>query len=56
MFKPVPGVVEFNVAPGVWFQIFEMEDHQPSGTIVRFLVDDIAASQAEWAEAGIDTG
>lgn len=56
VFEPVPGVVEFNVAPGVWFQVFEVEDHQPSETVVRFLVDDMATSQAEWAEAGIDTG
>lgn len=54
--RPFPGVVEFMIAPGVWYQIFEIENHQPSGSIVRFLVDDMAASQAEWLEAGIDTG
>lgn len=53
--KPYPGVVEFRVAPGVWYQIFESEDHQPSGAVVRFLVDDIASSQTRWADAGIDT-
>lgn len=54
--RPFPGVVEFKVAPGVWYQIFETEDHQPAGAVVRFLVDDIAATQAMWADAGIDTG
>lgn len=54
--KPAPGVVEFKVAPGVWLQIFEVEDHKPNGAVVRFLVDDIVASQAKWASAGIDTG
>lgn len=56
LLKPFPGVVEFKVAPGVWYQIFEIDDHEPSGTVVRFLVDDIAAAQANWADAGIDTG
>jgi len=54
--KPVPGVVEFKVAPGVWFQIFETDDQHPSGAIVRFLVDDIGVAQDERAEVGIDTG
>ncbi len=54
--RPVPGVVEFNIAPGFWFQIFETNDPQPSAATVRFLVDDIGVSQAEWAEVGIKTG
>ncbi|ATG42706.1 Glyoxalase-like domain protein [Phaeobacter piscinae] len=54
--KPVPGVVEFKVAPDTWYQIFETENPQPSGAVVRFLVEDMAASQAKWADAGIDTG
>ncbi|AUQ98261.1 VOC family protein [Phaeobacter inhibens] len=54
--RPVPGVVEFKVTPETWYQIFETDDPQPSGAVVRFLVDDMAASQAKWADAGIDTG
>jgi len=54
--RPAPGVVEFKVAPDVWFQIFEPDGQQPSGTIVRFLVDDIEVAQGERAEVGIDTG
>lgn len=54
--KPFPGVVEFKVAPGVWLQIFEIDGQQPSGAIVRFLVDDIEAIQSQRADVGIDTG
>lgn len=54
--RPFPGVVEFKVAPGVWFQIFEAGDQQPSGAVVRFLVADIDATQRESAQAGIATG
>jgi predicted enzyme related to lactoylglutathione lyase len=54
--RPFPGVVEFKVAPGVWFQIFEAGDQQTSGAVVRFLVNDIDATQRESAKAGIATG
>jgi predicted enzyme related to lactoylglutathione lyase len=54
--RPVPGVVEFKVAPGVWFQIFEAEGQQASGNIVRFKVDDIYTTQRDGAELGINMG
>jgi predicted enzyme related to lactoylglutathione lyase len=54
--KPFPGVVEFKVAPGVWLQIFETEDQQPSGAVIRFLVDDIETTQSQRADVGINTG
>lgn len=54
--KPVPGVIEFKAAPGVWLQIFETDDQQSSGAIIRFLVDDIAIAQDEYAKVGINTG
>jgi len=54
--KPFPGVVEFKVAPGVWLQIFETDGQQTSGAIVRFLVDDIEATQIQRADVGINTG
>ena len=54
--RPVPGVVEFKVAPGVWLQIFEPDDQPASGAIVRFLVDDIDATQGKNSDAGIATG
>lgn len=54
--EPAPGVVEFKATPHVWLQIFEVENHQPSGAVVRFRVEDMAVAQATRAEAGIDTG
>ena len=54
--RPVPGVVEFKVAPGVWYQIFEAEEEQASGTIVRFLADDIEETQRAGAEVSISMG
>jgi len=54
--KPFPGVVEFKVAPGVWLQIFEADDQQPTGAIVRFLVDDMNAAQGQRTNVGINTG
>ncbi len=54
--KPFPGVVEFKVAPGVWLQIFEADDQQPSRAIIRFLVDDIETAQGQRADVGINTG
>ena len=54
--RPVPGVVEFKAAPGVWYQIFEAEEEQASEAIVRFLTDDIEESQRAGAEVGINMG
>lgn len=54
--RPVPGVVEFKVAPNVWIQLFETPDQQPSGAIIRFLVDDMAVAQRARAEVDINTG
>lgn len=53
---PVPGVVEFKVAPGVWYQIFEADEQQATGTIVRFLVDDIEETQRAGSGVGINMG
>ncbi len=54
--RPAPGVVEFKVAPGVWYQIFEAEEAQTSGAVVRFLVDDIEETHRAGAEIGINMG
>lgn len=54
--RPVPGVVEFKVTPSVWLQIFEADEQQTSGAIVRFLVDDIEAAQVQHATVGIISG
>jgi predicted enzyme related to lactoylglutathione lyase len=54
--RPFPGVVEFKVAPGVWLQIFEADEQQETGAVVRFLVDDIEATQVLHATVGINSG
>lgn len=54
--RPFPGVVEFKVAPDTWVQLFEVENQQPSGAVIRFLVDDMEAAQSARFDRGIDTG
>lgn len=54
--RPVPGITEFKVAPGVWIQLFEAKDTVASKPVIRFLVDDMAASQAAHAKANINSG
>lgn len=54
--RPFSGVVEFKVAPDTWVQLFEVENQQPSGGIIRFLVDDMKAAQGVRSDRGIDTG
>lgn len=56
MMKPVPGIVEFKVAPGVWLQLFEAGSEQTAGHTVRFLVDDMEKAQASRSENQINTG
>lgn len=54
--RPVPGLVEFKVAPGVWLQLFEPEGQQPQGAVIRYLVDDMKTAQGIRADTGIATG
>ena len=54
--RPYPGITEFKVAPGVWFQLFEPEGEAVSKPILRFLVEDIAATQATHASVAINSG
>jgi predicted enzyme related to lactoylglutathione lyase len=54
--RPYPGITEFKVAPGVWLQLFEPEGETDRGSILRFLVDDIAAAQATLTSVGINSG
>jgi catechol 2,3-dioxygenase-like lactoylglutathione lyase family enzyme len=56
MIKPFPGVVEFKTAPGVWLQLFEADNQQPSGAVIRFMVDDMATAQNMRSELDINTG
>lgn len=54
--RPVPSIVEFKVAPGVWLQLFEVAAQQPTSAIVRFSVDDFSATQSALLAAGINSG
>jgi predicted enzyme related to lactoylglutathione lyase len=54
--RPVPGVTEFKIAPGVWLQLFESEGQAASEPVVRFKVDDIAAVQRALTSAKINSG
>lgn len=54
--RPYPGITEFKVAPGVWLQLFEPEGDAVSKPILRFLVEDIAATQATHASVAINSG
>lgn len=56
MMKPVPGIVEFKVSPGVWLQLFEAGSEQTAGHTLRFLVDDMEKAQASRSENQINTG
>ncbi|MEQ1900081.1 MAG: VOC family protein [Devosia sp.] len=53
---PVPGIVEFKIAPGVWLQLFETADQEAASSVVRFSVTDFEAAQSARAGVGIETG
>lgn len=54
--EPAPGVIEFKATPNMWLQLYEVEEMPETGAVVRFLVDDMAATQASYSEKGIDVG
>ncbi len=54
--KPFPGVVEIKATPNVWLQLFETEEQQPTATVIRFLVSDMAEAQDARSNRDIDTG
>ncbi len=56
MIEPAPGVLEIRATPNMWLQLYETEQMPETGAVIRFLVDDMAATQAAYAAKGIDTG
>ncbi|MBL1420538.1 MAG: VOC family protein [Alphaproteobacteria bacterium] len=56
MIKPTPDIIEFKAARGVWLQLYETNNQQSSGAIIRFLVKDMKVAQAARARVGINTG
>ncbi|WP_027834917.1 VOC family protein [Maritalea myrionectae] len=54
--EPAPGIVELRATPNMWLQLYEAEKMPEAGTVLRFLVEDMDAAQAKYAERGIDVG
>jgi glyoxylase I family protein len=53
--NPMPVLVEWQVVPGGWVQVFVDEERAGSG-LSNFAVDDLAAHVAEAAERGLAPG
>ncbi|TQR83654.1 VOC family protein [Mycobacterium hodleri] len=53
--NPMPVLVEWQVVPGGWVQVFVDEERAGSG-LVNFAVDDLAAHVAEADERGLAPG
>lgn len=53
--NPMPVLVEWQVVPGGWVQVFVDEERAGSG-LVNFAVDDLAAHVAEAADRGLAPG
>lgn len=53
--NPMPVLVEWQVVPGGWVQVFVDEERAGSG-LANFAVDDLAAHVAEAADRGLAPG
>lgn len=53
--NPMPVLVEWQVVPGGWVQVFIDEERAGSG-LLNFAVDDLEASVADAAGAGLNPG
>ena len=53
--NPMPVLVEWQVVPGGWVQVFVDADRAGSG-LLNFAVDDLSAHVAEAAERGLTPG
>ncbi|KAA0094016.1 VOC family protein [Mycolicibacterium sp. P1-18] len=53
--NPMPVLVEWQVVPGGWLQVFVDEERAGSG-LVNFAVDDLAAHVAEVTTRGLAPG
>ena len=53
--NPMPVLVEWQVVPGGWVQVFIDEERAGSG-LVNFAVDDLEAHIAEAGERGLEPG
>ena len=53
--NPMPVLVEWQVVPGAWVQVFVDEERAGSG-LLNFAVDDLEAHVTEAAERGLRPG
>lgn len=53
--NPMPTLVEWQVLPGAWVQVFHDEDRAGSG-LLNLAVDDLEAHRAALRERGLDPG
>jgi glyoxylase I family protein len=53
--NPMPVLVEWQVVPGGWVQVFLDKERAGSG-LLNFAVDDLEAHVADAATAGLDPG
>ena len=53
--NPMPVLVEWQVVPGGWVQVFIDEERAGSG-LVNFAVDDLKAHVAEASQRGLEPG
>ena len=53
--NPMPVLVEWQVVPGGWVQVFVDEERAGSG-LLNFAVEDLAASASKAADLGLEPG
>lgn len=53
--NPMPTLVEWQVLPGAWVQVFHDEDRAGSG-LLNLAVDDLEAHRATLRDRGLDPG
>jgi glyoxylase I family protein len=53
--NPMPVLIEWQVVPGAWVQVFADDERAGSG-LLNFAVDDLAAHVGEAAERGLAPG
>lgn len=53
--QPVPHILEFEVARGIWLQLVEDHERSPGDGVVRFGVHDVEAERSRLLRAGVDT-
>jgi glyoxylase I family protein len=53
--NPMPNLVEWQVIPGGWIQVFA-DDQRAGSTLVNFAVDDLDAHINELKQRGVEPG